>query len=241
MKIINTSMIVSLTQAINHKLVGHLGAVMSQSERFLLNLDDGIYKNKSDKEIIHEAAEIMRLNLKSTISAKELLQEMSNYISSASSADIKDIDIRDEADKVLSTLKVKIDKVGILVKKNFPKKLSLLEGNPHCIEDIFYILLDNAIEAIKVKGRGEIAFKITESKEHIIVEVKDTGCGISQEAKKHIFEPFFCIRPHSVKSGLGLFIAHEIAYSMNASILCESKLEVGSTFSLKFNRKQRGE
>jgi len=234
MKIINTSMIISLTQAINHKLVGHLGAVMSQSERFLLNLDDGIYKNKSDKEIVDEAAEIMRLNLKSTISAKELLQEMSSYINSASSVNKKDIDIRDEADKAIFTLKAKIDKAGILVKKTFPKKLSLLEGNPYCIEDIFYILLDNAIEAIKVKGRGKITFKITEKKEHISIEVKDTGCGISQEAKKDIFEPFFCIRPHSVKSGLGLFIAHEIAYSMNASILCESKLGEGSTFYLKF-------
>lgn len=237
MKIINTSMIISLTQAINHKLVGHLGAVMSQSERFLLNLDEGIYKEKSNKEIVQEAAEIMRLNLKSTISAKELLQETSNYISSASSADIKDIDVRDEADKAILTLKAKIDKAGILVKKNFSKNLSLLKGNPYCIEDISYILLDNAIEAIKVKGRGEITFTVTENKEHIMFEVKDTGCGISQEARQHIFEPFFCIRPHSVRSGLGLFIAHEIAYSMNANILCESKLGEGSTFYLKFAKR----
>ena len=233
----NNSMIVFLTQAISHKLAGHMGVVMSQSERFLMNLDEGIYKDKTDKEIIREAANIMRLTLDSTVSAKELLQKMSNYINNAVKEHTRHTDIRDEADKAVSSLKPKMDKAGVSFKRNFPDNISLLEVNPHCIHDILYILLDNAIEAVNVKGRGRITFNITERKDYISVEIKDTGCGIPQPAIKHIFEPFFSIRPHSARAGLGLFIAHEIAYSMGVNILCESKLGTGSTFYIKFTTK----
>jgi signal transduction histidine kinase/DNA-binding NarL/FixJ family response regulator len=69
---------------------------------------------------------------------------------------------------------------------------------------------------------------------HLILDIEDTGPGISPEDQKHLFEPFSQVGEPStqVGTGLGLAISHQFVQLMNGSIKVKSRLGKGSTFSL---------
>jgi C4-dicarboxylate-specific signal transduction histidine kinase len=66
----------------------------------------------------------------------------------------------------------------------------------------------------------------------VLVEVKDTGCGIPKENLERIFEPFFTTKPVGEGTGLGLSVCHTIITSMGGTIQVESEVGRGSTFRI---------
>jgi CheY-like chemotaxis protein len=69
-----------------------------------------------------------------------------------------------------------------------------------------------------------------DDKNRIVLEVADTGSGISPEVLKHIFEPFFTTKDVEHGTGLGLAICQGIVTSLGGEIHVESALGKGSTF-----------
>jgi PAS domain S-box-containing protein len=114
------------------------------------------------------------------------------------------------------------------------------------VRQIVFNLIGNAI---KFTSEGKITLKVyTEnpqivnySKEKIeelidlIIEVKDTGIGISKELQEAIFEPFVQERDykHYGGTGLGLAITRRLAALMNGNINVQSELGKGSTFTVR--------
>ena len=96
-----------------------------------------------------------------------------------------------------------------------------------------YNFIDNAIKYNK--QNGEIFISIYEKQ----LTIRDTGIGIPAKYLDRIFERFFRVdKSHSKKvngTGLGLSIAKHIAQSMNATINVQSKIDVGTTFTIKFS------
>jgi len=64
----------------------------------------------------------------------------------------------------------------------------------------------------------------------LVVEVRDTGSGMSAEVRRRIFEPFFTTKPFGVGTGLGLPVCQTIAHEHRGSIEVESAPGRGSTF-----------
>jgi len=77
-----------------------------------------------------------------------------------------------------------------------------------------------------------------------VVEVSDTGKGISQDVLPKIFEPFFTTKPVNEGTGLGLSIVHMIIERLGSTIDVTSKENEGTTFfvnlqpEIKFTEKQ---
>ena len=65
-----------------------------------------------------------------------------------------------------------------------------------------------------------------------VIEVIDTGTGISQDNMPRITEPFFTTKERSVGTGLGLFIANKIIEGHNGKLLIESKEGKGTTVKI---------
>jgi signal transduction histidine kinase len=88
--------------------------------------------------------------------------------------------------------------------------------------------ISNAIEAIDNKGILTIDVRDTGS--HAVVAFTDTGCGMDEETRRNIFNPFFTTKDKGV--GLGLFITHNIINAHNGYIEVDSVEGRGSTFTV---------
>ena len=98
------------------------------------------------------------------------------------------------------------------------------------------IMIEQLIaNAVKYTNQGSIT--ISYNNETRQLAIKDTGIGIREEDIPKIFDrgySGFNGRLNEKSSGLGLYLVRKIALLLNIEIDVDSKLNVGSTFSLKF-------
>jgi len=64
----------------------------------------------------------------------------------------------------------------------------------------------------------------------VVVDVADTGHGISKEIMSRIFEPFFTTKPIGKGTGLGLSICYGIIKKLGGDLTVDSSIGVGTTF-----------
>ncbi len=91
-------------------------------------------------------------------------------------------------------------------------------------------LLINAIEAMP-RG-GNVHVKLFQLGDFAILEVSDTGVGMTEEVKRRIFDPFFTTKGVAA-SGLGLSVAYTAIKAAKGIIEVETTLEKGTTFRVK--------
>jgi signal transduction histidine kinase len=108
----------------------------------------------------------------------------------------------------------------------------LVYGNDARLGQVFLNLLVNAAHAIP-DGRAEsneIRVVLRRVGERVLVEISDTGTGMSEEVLRQIFTPFFTTKPLGVGTGVGLPVCQRIVSALGGQISAESKLGAGSTF-----------
>jgi signal transduction histidine kinase len=98
---------------------------------------------------------------------------------------------------------------------------------------VFVNLLLNAADAIAEGQPSQNEISIATSVDpagRVVVEVRDSGIGISPELHNRIFDPFFTNKPVGRGTGLGLAICHHIITDLGGTISVESAPERGSVF-----------
>jgi signal transduction histidine kinase len=100
------------------------------------------------------------------------------------------------------------------------------------INQVFMNILNNAIQAIKLKGGtdGEITITTTALDDRVRITIEDNGVGMSQEVKEKIFDPFFTTKDVGEGTGLGLSVVYGIIESHHGSIDVLSEPGKGASF-----------
>jgi signal transduction histidine kinase len=103
------------------------------------------------------------------------------------------------------------------------------------LREVVMNLLHNAVEYNRPGGMIELSAR--REGHFVVLEVRDTGIGMSDEVKAKIFERFYRADPsrHStgVHAGLGLAIVKEYVERLNGTITVQSEPGVGSTFTVR--------
>lgn len=105
---------------------------------------------------------------------------------------------------------------------------------------LYEILEELVYNAITYTEKGTVTVTVESSRAELTVHVKDTGIGIRKSEQSRLFDKGFRSADHRVQAlpgtGLGLYVAAELARAINATLLCTSRLHHGSTFSVTIPR-----
>ena len=130
----------------------------------------------------------------------------------------------------LALIEDKARKNHISIMKNLRDDLPLMNMDKDQVKQVFLNIFLNAIQEMEMGGKLEVVSRSNENSS-VIVEIKDTGRGISHENIQNIFNPFFTTKESGF--GLGLSIANSIIESHGGEIKVISEIEKGTTFTIQ--------
>ena len=135
----------------------------------------------------------------------------------------------------LQAMKPQLVERKIAVTLDVPGTLPSAAIDKGQLEQVFFNLVKNAMEAIRDGGTIDIDLDADDN--DIIVVFRDNGIGMSEEQVIHLFEPYKTNKAFG--TGLGLMISARIVRDHGGSISVESKPGEGTTFILKLPRLER--
>lgn len=148
----------------------------------------------------------------------------------------EDVDLYEVAVSAVDTLKFAAEKNQVEIRLHGSSQV--VTANRQMMDELIYNLCDNAIRYNRAQGKVDISvFKDVNNE--TVVEVCDTGIGISKENQERIFERFYRVDKSRSKqtggTGLGLAIVkHIVSHHENARLELESELDKGTCIKLIF-------
>jgi signal transduction histidine kinase len=134
---------------------------------------------------------------------------------------------------VISEMDMDVKERHHSIKTKIPKSVPI-KADEHSVRMIIENLLSNAIKY--TQPGGKIAVELKQSTREAVIVVKDNGVGISKRDQKQLFKQFSRI-PNELTnevsgSGIGLYLAQQLAVRNGGKITVESEPARGSTFTL---------
>jgi len=102
------------------------------------------------------------------------------------------------------------------------------------LEQVFLNLMLNALQAMP--GGGVLSVEARTAGDAVCVTVADTGPGIPESFRRHLFEPFRRARPDGAGTGLGLFLSETLVRRCDGTLSVESEPGRGAAFTVRLKR-----
>lgn len=161
----------------------------------------------------------------------EIIRSLKNF-SRLDESDTKPVDLNEGLDSTLVLLRSQVPSYVNIIKSFQP--LPMVECLPGKINQIFMNLITNGIQAIKLKPhhnqQEELTISTWQDGTNVVISIKDSGTGMSEEIKQKIFEPFFTTKAVGEGTGLGLSIVFSIIEKHKGQIEVVSKIDNGTEF-----------
>jgi len=222
MNTINTTLDKTFISSFMHELKTPLAIVRSHLESEISNETLSMHLRK---QLVLDVEELARLNnlineMNFLLTAKSELQEAELSTSSI-------LELLVDLIEFLEPLaQEKAQKITLIAKENICFKM-----NKEKFQQLLLNLLTNALKYTPKHGTVDVT--LSQNQDEIILEVKDSGIGMSPEEQAQIFQPFYRVDKTRTKgAGLGLVIALAIAKQHNIEIEVQSESKKGSSFFL---------
>ncbi|HEY8794679.1 MAG TPA: GAF domain-containing protein [Gemmatimonadaceae bacterium] len=121
---------------------------------------------------------------------------------------------------------------GIELRQELSPSLPRVRGDDRQLQQVLLNLVVNAEHSVANCPKRIITLRTSAAAGRVIVEVSDTGQGMSVEVQKRIFEPFFTTKPEGAGTGLGLSVSFGIVQTHGGMLTVHSAPGAGATFRL---------
>jgi signal transduction histidine kinase len=181
---------------------------------------------KEMKEIV---GDIRRDNSRAT----EVIRRLRSYVTKAP-FETTNFDLNDRVAETVKFLSAEATSRDIVLQSKLAGAPLRIKGDPIQLQQVFSNLILNALDAASDTTQAEKAVTVATTRNGKFAEISiaDTGPGVSQEAAKKIFDPFFSTKDHGM--GMGLSIARTIVETHNGHIEVDSRNDAtGADFRVK--------
>jgi len=128
---------------------------------------------------------------------------------------------------------------GVQLETNLQESLPLVLGDTDRLQQLFINLVNNALDAISEEGELSVSTRAEKDFDEgpattVVVEFRDTGCGMSEDLRSHIFDPFYTTKEIGRGTGLGLVVVKQVVREHGGEIEVKSTVGSGATFRISF-------
>lgn len=146
---------------------------------------------------------------------------------------MKPLNINKAIDRTLFLIENQTLFHNITVKKIMAPFIPLVMADSQQLGHVFMNIIINAAQAMDGNGTITITTQESATKDRVIIQIEDTGPGISATDLEHIFEPFFTTKEEGQGTGLGLSVVYGIVENHSGTISARSTPGRGSTFTIE--------
>lgn len=122
---------------------------------------------------------------------------------------------------------------NIEIRRSFAENLPMVPGDIQQLNHVFMNLIINAAQAMAGKGVLILKTEHLPEKNRVLIEIADTGPGIPDDVRPHIFDPFYTTKDEGEGTGLGLSLAYSIIKEHQGSIEARNCPDGGAVFAIE--------
>jgi two-component system NtrC family sensor kinase len=215
-----------LAAGVVHEINNPLATIAACAEALESRVAEGVFGSSSETEDLRDYLRLIRdeafrcktitnglLDFSRTRAGQQMPVNMSQVVQSAAH---------------LLSHQSRGDAVEIRVEA--AKDITLISGDEGQLQQAVIALSTNAIDAMPDGGR--LTLRTRNDDGNVLVEVTDTGVGISPEHLTKIFDPFFTTKELGHGTGLGLAVCYGIVTEHGGRLDVQSTIGVGTTFTI---------
>lgn len=109
-----------------------------------------------------------------------------------------------------------------------------VKADPDRLVQVLVNLLQNAYDAVRDRGGGQVLIRAEVDSEHARILIEDNGVGVSPELRQRLFEPFATTKAHG--TGLGLYTSYMLAKAMEGDLWLDPRGSGGTVATLRLKR-----
>ena len=218
-----------------HEIRNPLGGIRASAQLLRQDLDNPEQKEYLDVVI----SEVDRIN--------RLIEQMMNF-TRPRELKINEINIHKVLNDILLVERESIAQKQVRMEQVYDPSLPLINADEDQLKQVFFNLIQNAIEASSHKGRIQLITRVSTGYtvkvgpdaspgQSIVVEIIDSGTGINATTMKNLFTPLFTTKNKG--SGLGLPISLKIVENHDGKIKITSEEGLGTTVQIFLPVRQR--
>jgi len=217
------------TSDASHELRAPLAAILSNAQVGLMSpIEAGQPKHIRLEKIAHTAKSMNRL-------VTDLLF-LARQIGRLDSDSIRSIHLNHLLKETIATPSVQSVSQHLTLDLELPEENIFINGNPDLLTQAIANLLTNACK-YTLPG-GKVYLRLVSQYHRILIQVEDTGIGISATDLPRIFERFYRVDAERTRdkggTGLGLAIVHQIITAHGGQVTVSSQIGRGSLFQIEF-------
>ena len=133
------------------------------------------------------------------------------------------------------TMNMKLGDNGVRVRAEVQEGMPKVSADGDQVRQMLVNLVQNGIDAINGAAGGEVVMSVglSETRDLAVLRVRDTGCGMPQDALKDIFTPFYTTKQLGKGTGMGLSIVYGVVKMHAGDITVDSEVGKGTTFHVR--------
>ncbi|MBW1675071.1 MAG: PAS domain-containing protein [Deltaproteobacteria bacterium] len=224
-----------LMSSVAHEINNPLSGIINLSKLVLRNLEE----EALDEESLDTMKQHLGLVVSETTRTSKIVSNLLSF-SRQVKVDVQNIDINEVIHRVFSIVGHKAKLQDIAVHFELDEPLLTVKGNFAQLQQSIMNIVFNAIEAMPDGGELTISTRHRDAKKHeVVVDILDTGHGISQKNLPNIFEPFFSTKGEAKGVGLGLSVVYGIIRDHQGEITVKSEVGKGTDFTIRLPAQER--
>ena len=207
-----------LTSQIAHELNNPLYGIMNTLELLKTEVPPQSKRRK-----------ILEMALSETVRLSDLLRKMLSF-SKPDEEQKQPVDVNVVLDEILLLVRKQLNENSIKISTSWEEDPAKVYASKNQLRQVFLNLISNARDAMP-EG-GTLTIKTKSNRDHILVEVIDSGMGIREEHLDKIFDAFFTTKEGVKGVGLGLSVCYGFIKEHGGDLKVSSKRNEGTAFTI---------